>query len=266
MNLVLVIQTKLSIRCFVLASLLAPPLLLAFEWNHWPCWFVLGLLSNFLLFYPSVRCNCQWFGPVVTRFRTEQKEVWLTIDDGPNPHDTPQILELLKRHHVLATFFVIGQRVREQPELARAILREGHQLANHSETHAAAIFWCLPEGRLSREVVGGAQIIQEITGQSPRWFRAPTGMANFFLHLILREHGMKLIGWSARGFDGLRTNPDSIVATILRSVKPGAIILMHEGRRDRRGNPVNLRAIEMLLIRLKAEGYSFVVPSEDQFL
>jgi len=250
----------------VTGGVLVPPLLLALDPGRWPLWFGLGCLSNGLVFYPALCSNCQWFGPVVTRFRTARKEVWLTIDDGPCPHDQPQLLELLRRHDARATFFVIGRHVRQQPELVRAILQEGHQLANHSETHPAGTFWCLPEGRLTREVDAGAQALQEITGQAPRLFRAPAGMANLFLHVLLREHGVRLIGWSARGYDGVRQNPESIVRSILRTVEPGAIILLHQGRADRRGNSISLPVLERLLTRLKHDGYTFTVPDEDRFL
>lgn len=247
-------------------GVLVPPLLLALDPGRWPCWLALGLVSNGFIFYPAIRSNCQWFGPVVTRFRTDRKEVWLTIDDGPAPQNHPQLLELLRRHDALATFFVVGRRVRKHPELVRTVLQSGHQLANHSETHPAGTFWCLAEGQLAFEVDAGAQALQETTGQTPRLFRAPAGMANLFLHFLLRERGVRLIGWSARGYDGLRRNPESIVRAILRTVEPGAIILLHEGRIDNRGNSISLPVIEKLLTRLKHDGYTFIVPSEDRFL
>ena len=249
---------------FVTGIVLGPPLLMAFDVKHRLYWGILGLLSNGLLFYSAVRSNCTWFGPVVTRFATERKDVWLTIDDGPDPHDTPKLLELLERHDAKATFFVIGDRVRLYPELARKVLAAGHQLANHSGTHPAATFWCLPESSLAHQVDNGRRAIFENTGQSWSYFRAPAGMANIFLHLVLRRRSLKLIGWSARGYDGIRKEPDLIVADILRSVRPGTIILVHEGKRDRHGNPLNLAVIEALLLRLKSSGYSFTVPSEDR--
>lgn len=102
-------------------------------------------------------------------------------------------------------------------------------------------------------------------GEPPRWFRAPAGMANLFLHFLLCDRDMKLIGWSARGFDGLFHNTEAMARRILKSIRPGAIILLHEGRRDRLGRPVNLLLAETILIRLKAEGYVFTVPDEIDF-
>src|SRR5712671_2830323 len=73
------------------------PVLLALNWNHKLFFITLELATKFLIVYPAIRANCRWFGPVVTRFRTQKKSVWLTIDDGPHPDDTPELLKLLKK-------------------------------------------------------------------------------------------------------------------------------------------------------------------------
>src|SRR5882757_7713989 len=85
--------------------------------------------------------NCAWFGPVVTRFATPRREVWLTIDDGPDPEDTPQLLTLLATHDAHATFFVIGERAAAHPALIRAITDAGHEVAHHTYTHPLRTFW-----------------------------------------------------------------------------------------------------------------------------
>lgn len=242
------------------------PVLLALNWNHKLFFITLELATKLLIVYPAIRANCRWFGPVVTRFRTRNKAVWLTIDDGPHPEDTPQLLKLLKKHNARATFFVIGQQVQKYPELARAILREGHTLANHTQTHPVLLFWSFLETRLTREVDECNQALREATGETPRWFRAPVGMANLFLHFLLCDRNMKLIGWSARGFDGLFHNTEAMANRIHKSIQPGAIILLHEGRRNRQGWPTNFILSETVLTRLTAEGYIFIVPDEEDFL
>jgi peptidoglycan/xylan/chitin deacetylase (PgdA/CDA1 family) len=241
------------------------PVLLALNWDHKLFFISLELATKFLIVYPAVRANCRWFGPVVTRFRTRNKAVWLTIDDGPHPEDTPELLKLLKQHNVRATFFVIGQRVKKYPELARAILRDGHTIANHTQTHPALFFWSYLEAGLEREIDQCTGALQEVTGESPRWFRAPAGMANLFLHFLICDRRMKLIGWSARGFDGLLHNTRAMANRICKSVRPGAIILLHEGRRDGSGRRTNLILAETVLTRLTAEGYVFTVPDEADF-
>jgi peptidoglycan-N-acetylglucosamine deacetylase len=245
---------------------LTTPLLLALNWDHKLFFIALELATKFLIVFPAIRANCRWFGPVVTRFRTQKKAVWLTIDDGPHPEDTPQLLKLLKKHDAQATFFVIGRQVQKYPELARAILRDGHTLANHTQTHPVLFFWSFLEPWLTREIDQCNQVLREATGEPSRWFRAPAGMANLFLHFLMCDRDMKLIGWSARGFDGLFHNTEAMAGRICNSIQPGTIILLHEGRRDRQGRPINLILAETILTRLTAEGYTFFVPDEVDFI
>jgi peptidoglycan/xylan/chitin deacetylase (PgdA/CDA1 family) len=257
-------------RRFALALILAvgvtTPVLAALNWNHKLFFITLELVTKFLIIYPAIRANCRWFGPVVTRFRTQKRAVWLTIDDGPHPEDTPALLKLLKMHNARATFFVIGRQVQKNPELARAILREGHTLGNHTQNHPVLFFWCYLKTRLAWEIDHCTKTLREATGEQTRWFRAPAGMANLFLHFLLRDRNLKLIGWSARGFDGLLHNTDAMATRICKTIEPGTIILLHEGRRDRKGRPINLILVETILTRLTAAGYVFIVPDEKNFL
>jgi peptidoglycan/xylan/chitin deacetylase (PgdA/CDA1 family) len=253
-------------KILIFAVGLTTPVLLALNWNHKLFFISLELTTKFVIIFPAVRANCRWFGPVVTRFRTQKKTVWLTIDDGPHPDDTPQLLALLKKHDAQATFFVIGRQVEKYPELARAILRDGHTLANHTQTHPVLLFWSFFETRLALEIDQCSKVLSEAAGEQPRWFRAPAGMANLFLHFLLCDRDMKLIGWSARGFDGLFHNIEAMADRIHKSIQPGAIVLLHEGRRDRQARPINLILAETILTRLTAEGYVFIVPDEEDFL
>jgi peptidoglycan/xylan/chitin deacetylase (PgdA/CDA1 family) len=221
-------------------------------------------LGQGLVIYPTLRPNCGWFGSVARHFRTNRQEVWVTIDDGPHSTDTPKILELLRLHETRATFFVIGEHVRAHPHLTRAILEQGHTLGNHTATHPTARFWGLWKSAAAREIDGGTAAVQEATGTVPTWFRAPVGMANPFVHQVIRERGLKLIGWSARGFDTVERDVAKIVEKILRDIRPGAIVLLHEGGTTDNGQPVSVLALEAILTRLKAEGYKCVVPQNDQ--
>ncbi len=239
------------------AVLLAP---LARQW--WPALILFHLVCCGLLIYPTLRPNCGWFGPVVKSFQCERKEVWLTIDDGPHPENTPKMLDLLGRFGVRATFFVVGERVRAHPQLARAILKGGHTLGNHSATHPAALFWSLPSRAARREIEQGVASIREVTGISPAWFRAPVGMANYFVHRIIGQRKMRLIGWSARGFDSVARDASTVVEKILRDIRPGAIVLLHDGGNFDRGHPASLLALEAILVRLHEDGYKCVIPEE----
>src|SRR5262249_18320441 len=138
--------------------------------------------------------NCAWFGPVVTEFATERREVWLTIDDGPDPEDTPRLLDLLDEAGAKATFFLIGDRAQRYRSLVGNIVRRGHGLGNHTQTHPTGSFWAAGPRRAQREI----QAAQSSIGHPTSLFRAPVGMANIFVHRAARENGLTMIGWSIR--------------------------------------------------------------------
>ena len=213
------------------------------------------MLSHAAALWGTLRPDSRLFGPVLTRLPTEDRVVWLTIDDGPSD-DTPAILDLLDAHGAKATFFVVGERARARPELLREIVRRGHEVGNHSATHPQAWFWALGPSRMRREIADTQQAIVAITGTAPRWFRAVVGMANPFVAPALASQGLARVGWSARGFDGVRAEPGAVVARIERQLAPGAIVLAHEGARHGR----NVETLARLLSRLDALGYRCMLP------
>jgi peptidoglycan/xylan/chitin deacetylase (PgdA/CDA1 family) len=218
-------------------------------------------IADMLLLYPTLQPRCQWFGPVTSRFPTSRREVWLTIDDGPDPRDTLLLLDILRRYQARATFFVVGEKARRHRAMARAMLAGGHELGNHSHRHPSASFWLLGSESLEREIVLANEAIAELAGHPVGLFRAPVGMKNRAIHGILQRHGMRLIAWSARGFDGIRPCPRKVVARIMARVQPGAIILLHQGRFDAHGNSLSAACLERLLEHLGREGYHCVLPA-----
>jgi peptidoglycan/xylan/chitin deacetylase (PgdA/CDA1 family) len=135
----------------------------------------------------------------------------------------------------------------------RLIRDRGHAIGNHSYRHPSATFWCLPRSAIALEIDRCTAIIGK-----ERYFRAPVGMKNPAVHPILAERDMRLIGWSVRGFDTVTKDPDRVVARILPRVKPGAIIVMHQGR------PQSVLCLERLIAALQRDGYSFAIPADDR--
>ena len=238
--------------------LLASQLVVAVLW--WQCGWRIGLpvmLASHLVFWWGVLVpQSPLFSPVLVRLPTQEKRVWLTIDDGPS-HETGAILDLLDQYQAKATFFLVAERAAAHPELAREILHRGHGIGNHSCSHPQAWFWALGPRRMAAEIDQAQTLLHEITGQRPRWFRAVVGMANPFVSAPLKRNGLARVAWSARGFDGVRGEPGKVVARIASQLQPGAIVLLHEGAPH--GN--NLAIIEGVLLAMRERGYQAVLPA-----
>lgn len=221
-------------------------------------WLALGVLfvSHLLILFPTLVANCQWWGPVITSFETPRREVWLTIDDGPDPVQTPRMLELLARFEAPATFFVIGQKAADYPAEIERIRQAGHEIANHTFSHPSGSFWALPPARIAAEI--------DRHPISSHCFRTPAGLKNFFVHPVLVRRGMRLVGWTVRGLDTMSKDPAAVAARIRRGLKPGAIVLLHEGHRVATEPDFHPRCLELTLTTLAQEGYRCVRPSPEQ--
>jgi peptidoglycan/xylan/chitin deacetylase (PgdA/CDA1 family) len=189
------------------------------------------------------------FGAIQTQTKTE--EIWLTFDDGPDECDTAAILKLLKKHDVSATFFVIGKKAQENPDLIRQIHEDGHQIGNHTWNHSQKSFWCAGPWRTYREIARCQECIEGIIGEAPKVFRAPVGHHNIFVHPVLRRFGLHLVGWSSRGFDGVSQDTAVVTARIRASMWPGGIVLIHEG------SDIALEVVAAVIAHAKENGWAF---------
>lgn len=222
-------------------------------------WFVPDALMAYHLFV----LRAQGVVRLHRRFATTRRELWLTIDDGPDPEDTPQILALLAAHGARATFFVIGKNVEAHPALVRAMLAGGHEVAHHTQTHPLASLWCASPRRLRRELDTGMATLGAAGARSDR-FRPPAGIRNLWMGSVLRERGLVGIGWSARGRETWRADVATVVARVTRHIAPGAILLLHEGPPVPAA--VRVQAIRRTLERLDELGYRCVIPTPEQLV
>jgi peptidoglycan-N-acetylglucosamine deacetylase len=220
-------------------------------------WFLPDLFLAYNVFVP----NARGLIAVRRRFRTSGREVWLTIDDGPDPDDTPRLLGLLAAHGAKATFFVIGANAAAHPGLARSVADAGHEVAHHTYSHPLATFWCASRARVNRELDDTTRVLRA-SGLEPTRFRAPVGIKGPWLGGALAVRNLTYIGWSARGLEVCCRSPGEVADRVTRGIQPGSILLLHEGTRV----PAALRvaAIGAVLERLKALGYRCVVPTADQ--
>ncbi|MDH5835072.1 polysaccharide deacetylase family protein [Luteimonas kalidii] len=221
----------------------------------WPVGLPVMLATHAVAWWGVLAPNAALYGPVLSRLSADERQVWLTIDDGPSD-DTLPILDLLDAHGARATFFLVGDRAQARPDLVREIASRGHGIANHSLTHPQARFWALGPRRMRAEIEGCQRQLQAITGAAPRWFRAVVGHANPFVSTPLRDAGLARVGWNARGFDAVERDVGRVVSRIEHDLAPGAIVLLHEGAPHGR----SVEMIAAVLARLEALGYRAVVP------
>jgi peptidoglycan/xylan/chitin deacetylase (PgdA/CDA1 family) len=207
--------------------------------------------------WAATSASAQLFGPTIRR-TSDASTMALTFDDGPNPAITPQLLDLLDRHKVHATFFLIGKHVRAFPALAKEIAERGHTVGNHTETHPRLTF--LTSRRIDHELDRCDAAIAEATGAVPRWMRPPFGFRGPHLDAVVRRNGgAGVVMWSAIASDWT-PQPAERVIERLRSAGGSDIVLLHDGDHkvlegDRRHT---LAAVEYWLPRWKDAGIRFV--------
>lgn len=184
-------------------------------------------------------------------------EVAITIDDGPDPEVTPQVLEQLAMHGAQATFFCVGERVERYADIAREIVHRGHAVENHSQRHRHTFSLLGPRG-MRDEIARAQDGISRITGSAPRFFRAPAGLRNPFLDPVLESLGLRLASWTRRGFDTVNGNADVVYRRLAHSLRGGDILLLHDGNAalGATGRPVILDVLPRLLDRLPPAGLS----------
>lgn len=211
-----------------------------------------GLFVNHLILMLLGLCpRSHWMGSNWTQLPAAaavRHEMALTIDDGPDPLVTPQVLDVLDGYCVHATFFVIGERAQCYPDVCREIMRRGHAIENHTQRHRHN-FSLLGWRGIRKELQTAQSTLSALTGQRPLFFRAPAGFRNPFLDPVLSQLGLQLTSWSVRGFDTRVSNSDKVKTKLLAGLRPGAIVLLHDGNaaRTSTGTPVILDVLPALL-------------------
>ncbi|WP_158845838.1 polysaccharide deacetylase family protein, partial [Streptomyces sp. NRRL WC-3742] len=184
-----------------------------------------------------------------------QRVVALTIDDGPDPRYTPTVLALLQQYGIRATFFLIGENATEHPALVREIADRGHHIANHTWTHPDLRH--LSEAKVREELERTSDLLHRTTGRLPTWFRAPGGDWSPVSLKVAADLGMRNMGWSVDPRDWARPGTSAITDRILKDVRPGAIVLNHDGGGDR---SQTVAALKTYLPTLIDSGYFFTAP------
>jgi len=194
--------------------------------------------------------------PVTVRAKSagsvKPKVVALTFDDGPNPEATEKILSILADEGVKATFFMQGSNAAKYPALAKKVADQGHQIGNHSQTHKRYTKLTPPE--IEEDMMLAQKTIADATGVVPEWVRPPYGMLNANIYSICGAKELNLALWTLDPADWRKPGKSTIIRRVIGHVKPGAVILMHDGGGDR---SQTVRALRPIVQWLKEEGYRF---------
>lgn len=234
---------------------------------------IVGICCSFLFFYNS---DFLWwallltisvffvilsFGVIAIRMNyfvkaistIQPPEILLTFDDGPDPVNTPQILDALKTHGIHAVFFLIGEKAKANPNIVKRILDEGHQLGNHTYRHP--VFFALFSVRkVQTEIALWQDFMQREFTVTSDYFRPPIGYTNPNIARVVRNKKLVLVGWSKRSFDSVLKNPIQLKKRVIRITKPGDIVLFHDNL------PQTAAMIPAYLKELKENGAIFADP------
>lgn len=184
----------------------------------------------------------------------------LSFDDGPDARFTPQVLDILQKYNVKATFFLLGSRVDGLPELTRRIRREGHAIGSHTYWHPKLV----KEGleRMKWELAETDKALKRTAGMKPRMFRAPYGALTEELMTELVKMKYKVIGWNVDSLDWKQIDSETIQNNVLSQLRPGSIVLMHSAGNWDQDLSGMVQALDALIPRLEQEGYKFVTVPE----
>jgi peptidoglycan-N-acetylglucosamine deacetylase len=214
--------------------------------------------AAFTASYQSMAPTAQWYGHTFAGLPHGSRQLALTYDDGPNDLHTLRLLEVLAKHSVQATFFLIGRYVQQRPQIAREILQAGHIVGNHTFTHPLLIFRSKAEIR--SELTQCRTALQDAIGEPTNLFRPPFGGRRPAVLRIARELGLQPVMWNVTGYDWNAPPAAVIERKVSKQIRGGDVVLLHDGGHKQMGadRSQSVIATDHLLTRYIAEQYEFV--------
>src|SRR5579872_5140241 len=212
--------------------------------------------------YQSMAPTGQWYGRTFTGLARGTKQLALTYDDGPNDPHTLRLLEVLAKHNLKATFFLIGRFVKQRPDIARELVRAGNAVGNHTFSHPNLIFATAEQTRT--ELTACKQALSDAVGEHSRLFRPPFGGRRPGTLRIARALGLDPVMWSVTGWDWKGKPADYVERKVRQQVRGGDVILLHDGSHAAFGadRSQTVIATDHLIARYRSEGYEFVTIPE----
>ena len=220
---------------------------------------VAALVAAAVLWRAASSPAFQFFGEIVPRVETSRRVVALTFDDGPTPEGTREVLKVLRERNVRATFFVVGRELEQHLAEGREIVAAGHELGNHSYTHARMLL--VSPSFVRREVERTDELIREAGHAGEIFFRPPYGKKLLLLPLYLARHGRKTVTWDLAPDSeaGVTRDAAQITEYVRARARPGSIIVLHVMYPSR---AESLKAVAFVVETLERDGYRFVTVSE----
>jgi peptidoglycan/xylan/chitin deacetylase (PgdA/CDA1 family) len=225
-----------------------------------PLWIALTALFLYLnlCVWGVIFSRFSMFADVVTFGPRDARGVALTFDDGPDPRSTPEILDMLDQAEAKATFFVIGHKAEEHPDLVEEIAERGHAIGVHSYAHNRLFSLQSPK-RVRADLQRTIDVLQRITGERPRLFRAPIGHISPSIARVSRQLELDTIGWSVRGVDGWKgAKPEAVANKVVRGLRDGAIVMLHDAAERGDFIPASVKALPRILEVAEEKQLSFV--------
>ena len=217
-----------------------------------------------LIYYLTVWSKAQLFGYFPDSIKTAKKVIALTFDDGPNPPYTDKLLEILARHDVKATFFMPAKNIEKFPDLVKTIIAQGHIIGNHSYSHKFSNNY--KSLTFEKEIIAAQNIVEKISGAKPALYRPPWLFNQPFLLKNLKRHGLVPVsGFFGSNWEIWHASAEGIAKDTLKVVKPGRILIFHDGFDTKGGARTgSVGAIDIIIPELKKQGYEFL--TVDQLL
>lgn len=200
-----------------------------------------------------------WKSKILYKLPTDEKVVALTFDDGPHPKFTPEILDILDKHHIKATFFMVGKEMVKYPAIVSEVARRGHAIGNHTYSHPHNIELDT-RAQVVRELEKCEQIIERLTGTRTHLFRPPRGLMDGTVFSVANEEGYQIVLWTVSADHHDAPTPQLMAKRVLQHIRPGGIILAHDGMFCTRRKDVE--ATSLIIKELTRQGYKFVTIPE----
>lgn len=220
-----------------------------------------AMLSDLSHFVAPERLGPQISERVLWRAPTGERKVALTFDDGPNPVYTPQLLRVLSRFDVPATFFLIGRHIENNLALAKEVGAAGHELGNHTFTHP--LMWSLTDAQMTAEIKQTDALLRGLNGAEPKFLRPPMGLFSRRVLNVVEQAGYRTVVGNVYPRDPHLPGKEKILRRVLSRVIKGSIVILHDGGNGRHVDRTQtIWAVEKLIPELRERGYEFVTLSE----